>query len=97
MRFFIGLLFPILLSSSLHAQSSAHGALRAGEEFYDQKKYAEAENAYGEAPGDATAAYNAGNAAFQQGKFEAAIKHFQAAALSNTAPAMLAAVAGPER
>jgi tetratricopeptide (TPR) repeat protein len=74
----------LLLNNALRAQSAAHTELRAGDKLYDQKKYLQAENAYQEASGDPTASYNAGNAAYQQGKFELAVKHYQVAALSQS-------------
>ncbi|MBK6933208.1 MAG: hypothetical protein IPH12_21000 [Saprospirales bacterium] len=52
-------------ATGLSAQSAAHGHLRTGDRLYDQKNYPKAENAYGKAPADPVALYNAGNAAYQ--------------------------------
>ena len=68
-----------LAATTLPAQSPAHNHLVKGDKQYDQGNYAAAENAYRQAPGDAQANFNAGNAAFQQGKFEPAVKYYEAA------------------
>ena len=75
------LLFVAMCSAAgLQAQSPAHGPLRNGDRLYDQQKYRDAEAAYRRAETDPVAAYNAGNAAFQQGKYDAAAGLFKKAA-----------------
>lgn len=68
-----------LFALSAHAQS-AHNQLLKGDRLYDKKDYSSAENAYLRAETDPTAPYNAGNAAYQQGKYEAAAELFKKAA-----------------
>lgn len=74
----------ILWSALLLAQAS-HSQLRAGEQHYDDKNFPKAETAYGEASGDPVAQYNAGNAAFQQGKYDIAADWFRKAAAAPSA------------
>lgn len=74
----------LLMAASLPAQSS-HAQLRAGERHYDDKNFPKAESTYGEAGSDPVAQYNAGNAAFQQGKYEIAADWFQKAAAAPSA------------
>ncbi|MBL7795365.1 MAG: tetratricopeptide repeat protein [Saprospiraceae bacterium] len=69
------------LSTALPAQS-AHAERRAGDRHYEKNAFQEAENAYAEAAGDPVAQYNAGIAAFRQGKYEVAVRWFQTAAAS---------------
>lgn len=69
------------LSPALSAQS-AHAERRAGDRHYENNKFEEAENAYAEAAGDPVSQYNAGIAAFRQGKYEVAVRWFQTAAAS---------------
>lgn len=71
----------LLLLYALTAQAqSDHGHLRKGDRLYDKKDYQQAENAYLKAETDPSAPYNAGNAAYQQGKYEAAAELFKKAA-----------------
>lgn len=83
-----------LLLFALTAQSQAdHGHLRKGDRLYDKKDYQQAENAYLKAEADPAAPYNAGNAAYQQGKYEAAAGLFKkAAAIAPDMPAKAAAL-----
>jgi len=69
------------LSAALFAQA-AHSERRAGDRHYENNSFQQAENAYAEAAGDPVAQYNAGNSAFQQGKYEVAVRWFQTAAAS---------------
>jgi tetratricopeptide (TPR) repeat protein len=81
--------FILLVSSTvLSGQTDAHGDLRKGEKQYDQKNYPGAETAYSKASGNPAALYNAGNAAYQQAKFDLAAEYFKsAAALFPNSPA----------
>ncbi|MBL7782674.1 MAG: tetratricopeptide repeat protein [Saprospiraceae bacterium] len=58
---------------------SAHSRLQSGDAYYDKKEYGKAEAAYKSAAGGYTASYNAGNAAYQQGKYEEAAELFRIA------------------
>lgn len=72
----------LVLTTGLSAQS-AHRQLRRGEELYDDQKYAASQQAYEEAATDPAAAFNAGNAAYQQGKYaDAASLYKKAAAIA---------------
>ena len=77
----LGLLILSLLSARLSAQSEAHSQLRKGDAHYDKKNYLNAETAYEKATRDPIALYNAGNAAYQQGKFEVAAGRYKSAAI----------------
>ncbi len=72
------------LNTALPAQS-AHAERRAGDRHYQNRDFQQAENAYSEASDDPVAHYNAGNAAFRQGKYEAAVHWFQQAAATPSA------------
>lgn len=69
------------ISVGLAAQSAGHGHLLTGDRWYGKQVYDKAEAAYRKAGGVA-GAYNAGVAAAQQGKYEAAIALFESAAKS---------------
>lgn len=58
---------------------SAHRQLQQGDQWYDKKEYGKAEEAYKNAAAGYAASYNAGNAAFQQGKYEDAAELFKIA------------------
>ena len=58
---------------------SAHNRLQSGDAHYDKKEYGKAEAAYKNAAGGYAASYNAGNAAYQQGKYEEAAELFRIA------------------
>ncbi|MCA0238366.1 MAG: tetratricopeptide repeat protein [Bacteroidetes bacterium] len=58
---------------------SAHNRLQSGDAHYDKKEYGKAEAAYKSAAGGYAASYNAGNAAYQQGKYEEAAELFRIA------------------
>lgn len=60
-----------------------HNQLKAGDALYDKKDYAKAEETYKSAGGYA-ASYNAGNAAYQQGKYEQAADLFRIAVNAGT-------------
>ncbi len=55
------------------AANAQNGQLRKGDKLYDQQNYSAAEAAYREAVAGPVASYNAGNAAYQQGKFTEAV------------------------
>jgi tetratricopeptide (TPR) repeat protein len=71
------------LSPALSAQS-AHQRMREGDSYYDKKNWRDAEAAYRKASPGAAASYNAGNAAFQQGKYDEAADLFKKAAAAAT-------------
>ncbi len=76
-------IIPILvLSAATYAvqAQSPHNDLRKGDRLYDKQQYLEAENAYRKAETDPVAAYNAGNAAYQQGKYADAAAQFKKSA-----------------
>ncbi len=62
--------------NGLNAQS-AHSQLQQGDQLYDKKEYSKAEETYKKATAGYAASYNAGNAAFQQGKYEDAAGLFR--------------------
>lgn len=88
------ILTGLFLLFTLTAQSqSDHSQLRKGDRLYDKKYYRQAEQAYLKAATDPSAPYNAGNAAYQQGKYEAAAGLFnKAAAIAPDLPAKAAAL-----
>jgi len=93
MRIIISLTTLLLLCSATVYAQSAHNQLRKGDQLYDKKDFGQAENAYLRAETDPTAPYNAGNAAYQQGKYEAAAELFKkAAAIATDATAKAAAL-----
>lgn len=93
MRIIISLTTLLLLCSATVCAQSAHNQLRKGDRLYDKKDYQQAENAYLRAETDPAAPYNAGNAAYQQGKYEAAAELFKkAAAIATDATAKAAAL-----
>jgi len=64
-----------------------NGQLRKGDKLYDQQKYDEAQIAYRDAVAGPIASYNAGNAAYQQGKYvEAATLYQNAERTAGDAP-----------
>ncbi len=72
--------------SPLMAQSG-HRPSQQGDRLYDKKEYGKAEEAYRSATSHPSAAYNAGNAAFQQGKYEDAAGFYKTAAANASLPA----------
>jgi Ca-activated chloride channel family protein len=78
-KFLHFLLFLPLVCVYVGAQAQSHVQMRKGEDLYDQNSFAKSEMAYRKATGS-TAAYNAGNAAYQQGKFNDAMLLFKNAA-----------------
>lgn len=77
------LFLSLLLPLQLIAQSS-HGQMQQGDRLYDEKSWSAAEEAYREAGASAAAFYNAGNAAYQQGKYEVAAESFKKATAATT-------------
>lgn len=77
----------LFLSTTLWCQS-AHKLLRKGDEAFDWERYKDAERHYRDAAdlhyGDPQAAYNLGNALYQQGKWEDAEARFGQAARTAT-------------
>lgn len=75
------------LVPATYAQNG-HQQLRKGDRLYDQRDYIQAEATYRAAVASPTASYNAGNAAYQQGKYaEAAVLYQNAARTAAAAPA----------
>ncbi|MBX2891257.1 MAG: tetratricopeptide repeat protein [Saprospiraceae bacterium] len=70
---------------------SAHRQMREGDRHYDKKSWSAAEEAYRKATPSASAWHNAGNAAYQQGKYEVAAESFKKAAAAATPEARSAA------
>ncbi len=72
---------------------SAHRSLLSGDRDYDQERYQEAEKHYRNAteknPGSTDAAYNYGNALYQQGKYPEAAQQFERAAAAGDNPGVL--------
>ncbi len=73
------LLFLALGFTPVLQSQSAHRQLQQGDQFYDKKEYGKAEETYKNAAAGYAASYNAGNAAFQQGKYEEAAELFKIA------------------
>lgn len=84
-----GWLLFVLLPLMINAQQ-AHDFMLKGDKLYDQEKYHEAEGHYQSAgkinPGNSAAAYNLGNALYQQGKWEDAAKQFETASKGFKSP-----------
>lgn len=81
----------IWLMSALGFRLQAqHNQLKTGDALYDKKDYVKAEETYKSAGGYA-ASYNAGNAAYQQGKYEEAADLFRIAVNAGTDAASKAA------
>ncbi|MBK8555793.1 MAG: tetratricopeptide repeat protein [Lewinellaceae bacterium] len=76
-------LLVALISVSLLGFGQSN-ALRSGEKLYQKKDFSAAETQFKKA-GNATGDYNAGNAAYQQGNYEAAARHFSRAATLDNA------------
>lgn len=76
----------LLTSCAALSAQSAHKSLRKGDSEYDLEHYKNAEKHYLNATdlkyGDPTAAYNLGNAFYQQGNWDDAAKRFEQAARS---------------
>lgn len=85
---YIGLTIWLTLCSA--ALTAQHNQLKAGDVLYDKQDFAKAEETYKNAGGYA-ASYNAGNAAYQQGKYEAAADLFRIAVNAGTDAAAKAA------
>lgn len=76
---------PLLLLLPLTAPAqSAHRQMREGDRLYGQKAWSQSEEAYRKAGPGAIAFYNAGNAAYQQGKYESAAESYKKAAGATT-------------
>lgn len=78
------LLFLALAFTPALRSQSAHKQLQQGDQWYDKKEYSKAEEAYKKAAAGYAASYNAGNAAFQQGKYEDAAELFKIAGNTGT-------------
>lgn len=78
--------------ASLSAQS-AHRSLLRGDHDYDQERYGEAEKHYRKAtekdPNSTDAAYNYGNALYQQGQYADAARQFEKVAATGDNPGVL--------
>ena len=84
---FIFLVFVAVVSfAPAGSAQNGHQDLRKGDRFYDQQDYVQAEAAYRAAVSGPIASYNAGNAAYQQGKFAEAAVLYQNAARTAAAP-----------
>lgn len=68
----------LLLPLAAMAQS-AHSRLKEGDALYDKRDFSKAEDTYKKSAGGYNASYNAGNAAYQQGKYEDAAELFRIA------------------
>lgn len=66
----------IAFSGNVRAQ---HSQLKTGDALYDKKDFSKAEETYKRSAGGYAASYNAGNAAYQQGKYEDAADLFRIA------------------
>lgn len=73
----------MIATPALRGQS-AHQQLQQGDKLYEKKEYDKAETAYKNASAGFAASYNAGNAAYQQGKYEDAAGLFKIAAIAAT-------------
>lgn len=80
----------LLLQLALYSQSS-HRQMQAGDRYYDKKEWSKAEESYRKSAPGAAASYNAGAAAYQQGKYDAAAESFKKAAAATTPEARSAA------
>lgn len=65
--------------------------MQEGDRLYDQKAWSKAEEMYRKSGPGAAASYNAGNAAYQQGKYDVAAESFKKAAAATTPEARSAA------
>ena len=87
-----GCLLLVASGTRLTAQS-AHRSLLSGDHDYDQERYGEAEKHYRNAteknPGSTDAAYNYGNALYQQGKYDEAARQFEKVASAADNPGVL--------
>ena len=72
-----------LMAFSAHIQAQ-HSQLKAGDALYDKKDFSKAEETYKRSAGGYAASYNAGNAAYQQGKYEDAADLFRMAVNAGT-------------
>ena len=63
---------------------SAHRQMQQGDRLYDKKEWSKAEESYRKSGPGADASYNAGNAAYQQGKYDVAAESFKKAAAATT-------------
>lgn len=85
-----GLVVLIMLAPFPVDAQQAHKFLLKGDQLYDQEKYRAAEEQYLSAektnPGNPAAAYNLGNALYQQGKWEEAAKQFESASTGFRSP-----------
>jgi tetratricopeptide (TPR) repeat protein len=76
------LFYALFCTAATARAQSGHNALLEGDAFYTRQAYEKAAAAYKKATGPA-AAYNAGNAVFQLGKYEDAVGFFQQATLGS--------------
>ena len=74
----------LLVGGALSAQSE-HRVLRQGEQYYDQGDYEKAQMAYQKSK-SSVASYNAGNAAYLQSEYSAAVQLFREAAEKSLSP-----------
>ena len=83
----------LLASGTRLTAQSAHRSLLSGDHDYDQERYGEAEKHYRNAteknPGSTDAAYNYGNALYQQGKYDEAARQFEKVASAANNPGVL--------
>ncbi len=70
-------LFACVLTAALLSAHAQTRQLRKGDRLYDQQNYSAAEIAYRDAVAGPLASFNAGNAAFQQGKYAEAATLYQ--------------------
>jgi len=86
-------LLALALSPTLLTAQSAHRSLLLGDRDYDQERYGEAEKHYRNAteknPGSTDAAYNYGNALYQQGKYPEAAQQYEKVAAAGDNPGVL--------
>lgn len=87
------LLLVLYLFLPLQIRSqSAHKNMQEGDRYYDQKAWSKAEESYRKSGPGAAPSYNAGNAAYQQGKYDAAAESFKKGAAATTPEARSAAL-----
>jgi len=89
------LVFLLLCVMTARSQTT-HQLLRKGDRAYNSSNFSDAgkiyEDALKSAPDNQSAAYNLGNAMYQQGKYEDAVKQYERAAKTNSNPAYQADV-----
>lgn len=89
------LIFMLFCCATAWSQTT-HQLLRKGDRAYNSSNFGDAgkiyEDALKSAPDNQSAAYNLGNALYQQGKYEDAAKQYERAAQTNSNPAYKADV-----